>query len=71
MESMTKIDFQVNDVESGGVGDGNGQTHRSEDVKLQKLGVKQQLKVCARDSWLWTRSKTIYVYCRGDSAYYP
>jgi len=68
---MTKLNFQVNNVESGGADGGVGQTHRSEEVKLQKLGVKQQLKVCARNSWLWTRSKTIYVYCRGDSAYYP
>jgi hypothetical protein len=43
---MAKIDFQVNDAEADS-GDGNGQAHRSEDAKLQRLGVNQQLKVCA------------------------
>jgi hypothetical protein len=44
---MTKVDFQVNNTEADS-GDGNGQAHGSEDAKLQRLGVAQQLKVCAR-----------------------
>jgi hypothetical protein len=42
---MTKIDFQINNIEvgSGGV---IGQIHKSEDARLQRLGVNQQLKVC-------------------------
>ena len=40
---MTKVDFQVNTEAEGG--DGNGQGHRAEDAKLQRLGVDQQLKV--------------------------
>ena len=47
---MAKIDFQVNNTETDS-GDGNGQAHRSEDAKLQRLGVNQQLKVCARHCW--------------------
>ena len=41
---MTKVDFQVNNTDADS-GDGNGQAHRSEDAKLQRLGVAQQLKV--------------------------
>jgi hypothetical protein len=47
-QSMAKIEFQVNNTEAGS-GDGNGQAHRSEDAKLQRLGVSQQLKVRTRD----------------------
>jgi hypothetical protein len=42
---MTKVDFQISNAEAES-GDGNGQAHRSEDAKLQRLGVSQQLKVC-------------------------
>lgn len=45
---MTKVDFQVNAEAEGG--DGNGQAHRSEDAKLQRLGVNQQLKVRMRQT---------------------
>jgi len=41
---MTKINFQVNNVEAEG-GGATGQSQKSEDAKLHKLGVKQQLKV--------------------------
>ena len=43
--SMTKVDFQINNTEAGS-GDGDGQGHKSEDARLQRLGVSQQLKVC-------------------------
>ena len=44
---MTKVDFQISNAEAES-GDGNGQAHRSEDAKLQRLGVSQQLKVCTK-----------------------
>ena len=45
---MTKVDFQVNTEAEGS--DGNGQAHRSEDARLQRLGVNQQLKVRIRQT---------------------
>jgi hypothetical protein len=42
---MTKVDFQINNTEAGS-GDGDGEGHKSEDARLQRLGVSQQLKVC-------------------------
>lgn len=48
---MTKVDFQINNTEAGS-GDGDGQAQKSEDAKLQRLGVSQQLKVCTKNRWL-------------------
>jgi len=47
---MTKVDFQIN--AEAGSGDGDTQGHKSEDARLQRLGVSQQLKVCTKYRWL-------------------
>ena len=64
---MTKIDYQVDNIEAGG-GGGIDHVHRSEDAKLQRLGVSQQLKVCARCLGLMAMPTATDVLCRGDLA---
>jgi hypothetical protein len=66
---MTKVDFQVNTEADSG--DGTGQAHRSEDAKLQRLGVAQQLKVCIKHRRPGSLRTTTDIGCSGDLACCP